>query len=924
MMTKRKKRFLWIFAVIIAFALLALCCIGGFIAYHGGIVQAKDYLVDNHLDTYLKIKKGIMEYDIEVPGIGKKLNLPVFNIELSRADVAHFSDLYQKFENPAYGEPYYRKHNTWRNAELHYKGKKYKIKIKAHGQSPNDHRNGPFISYGIKLSKRDQINNARRFSLIIRERVLPERLRTFHLSDKFGIITQPEQLVWVKINNREKLYYFEHKLEDAYMESIGKASYKRFETDFYNSMVYGDNQKSGETFNERTYLTSFNDILKTEDYSDAYDSGIINRYLAFNKAITGSSPEKIKDFFDQDYITSYLAVRLIAGYTFGHGFVHGNFYVFLDTASGKFYPALQRDNIVEMLKPAAGRTLEEQLNCFPDGRVEFPMFSLLAADDQIRQEKYYKIYKLIADNPDLAAIHNKIVEEIETTHLFGIGRLILQDIGFNAYKNITENNVKILKAYLEKSEPEVSFFQNKGLLIIEVQPHSISDLKFKKFSINVSAKQQSFPVKLEIFSAVDDDVNIICSQEEKIIPIEGEINLISLVDNVPMSTAIGKESQRLKRAYYLTVTLPGRKESGKMTGKDIEIAFVNAITGRFVISALTEDSSLKSRIQQMSGKKIDRKHSLKRFREKHETLKFSFSENTITVNPGTYIIRNDLIVPKNYKLIIEADTKLLLGENSLLFAPNGIDMNGTAGQPVIITALDPEKPFGSIGVMGDKTASSHIKYLQLSHGSERWHKGIYFSGGLSLHYNKSVLIENSIIRECHADDGVNIKYAESISIKHCKFYDNSADQVDLDYCNGIVDKSEFRRDTAMDVNGDGLDVSGSKIIIRNCVFSGFKDKGLSIGEKSDVFLFNNTIRKNNWGVAVKDLSNVFFIKNHFNNNKLDINAYQKKVIFGGGNVFLEEGTDKKKLQCRLDDKSQLKYFTPLIPDKTLNSHEYRE
>ena len=73
MITKRKKQLLWISGLIIASALIAACCLGGFVAYHGGIVQAKDYLVNNHLESYLKIKKNIMEYDSEVPDIGKKL-----------------------------------------------------------------------------------------------------------------------------------------------------------------------------------------------------------------------------------------------------------------------------------------------------------------------------------------------------------------------------------------------------------------------------------------------------------------------------------------------------------------------------------------------------------------------------------------------------------------------------------------------------------------------------------------------------------------------------------------------------------------------------------------------------------------------------------------------------------------------------------
>ena len=60
------------------------------------------------------------------------------------------------------------------------------------------------------------------------------------------------------------------------------------------------------------------------------------------------------------------------------------------------------------------------------------------------------------------------------------------------------------------------------------------------------------------------------------------------------------------------------------------------------------------------------------------------------------------------------------------------------------------------------------------------------------------------------------------------------------------------------------------------------------------------------GVAVKDLSRLFLIQSTFEGNKTDINAYQKKDIFGGGTVYVVRQTKPGgPLSYKLDSKSQL-------------------
>jgi hypothetical protein len=293
----------------------------------------------------------------------------------------------------------------------------------------------------------------------------------------------------------------------------------------------------------------------------------------------------------------------------------------------------------------------------------------------------------------------------------------------------------------------------------------------------------------------------------------------------------------------------------------------------------------------------------------HKFLNASLTqENELVIHPGVYEIHEDLIIPNKLKLIIEAGTTLLLAEDKALVAYNGLKVQGTAEKPVIITSIKPDKPFGTIGILGDEKTSSDIRYLHLSNGSERWIGGVYFSGGISFHYNNSVEIFNSTISGNKADDGLNIKHS-NVLITDSTFMDNSADQVDLDYCTGSAINSTFYFSNIDDNNGDGLDISGSSILVKDSRFNGFRDKGLSVGEKSKTALFNNAFYNNNMGAAIKDLSHAYFIGNTFNNNEKDINVYQKKAIFGGGRIYLvPENKRGYKIEYSLDKKSSIRYF----------------
>ena len=251
-----------------------------------------------------------------------------------------------------------------------------------------------------------------------------------------------------------------------------------------------------------------------------------------------------------------------------------------------------------------------------------------------------------------------------------------------------------------------------------------------------------------------------------------------------------------------------------------------------------------------------------------------------------YIIKNNIVLPYGIDLRIEADTKIKIGHKKSLLVYGGLNINGTINLPVVITSIDNNKPFGALAAIGSNQTSCSISFLDISNGSESEINGSFLSGALSLYSHKKVVIKNSKVHNNFADDGLNIKTA-NVEIDNSQFYANFADQVDLDFTNAIIKNSLFKvSNEDGNVEGDGLDLSGSKAIIMNSNFDNFADKGISVGESTQIFIYNNNFVNNRSAVTGKDGSTLYFYQNKYKNNLLDIEAYVKKPIYNSPSLYV--------------------------------------
>ena len=454
-------------------------------------------------------------------------SLPLIGLTLSGDDIAHFERIYARLvgDNPDY--QFYRDHNRWRRAQLRYDGTAYNVRVKSHGREPHGHwveRDGQrFISLSVRMAPGDRVAGLNRFKLIVRENLIDAQPLVMPMAREAHLLLQDHRLFRVQINDsREKLFYFSNLLDDEYTEAAGHASLRTVSYDYPDdggtdkALVYSDSpQYRGTAYD---FPEHFRRALMQMEVPRTDWEPMLRRYSAFNTALSGHGAADPADFFDLEYLGRYETIRYVLGLE-GHGFIQGNLRVFLNTANGKFYPALGRDNSPSMLDLSGNRTPELQLNTYPealDPRA-LPMFHFVASSERMRQVIYRAVYRFIVQDGA------RLVREIErgpvaggslTPTQFAIVRGAARASSVTAAatawsgvmlrsgesREVLTSNMQSLRRYLERSAPEYSAQLSRGRVVLEIQPDSMSELGVKRLTVGVraGAHRMDTPVTVHI------------------------------------------------------------------------------------------------------------------------------------------------------------------------------------------------------------------------------------------------------------------------------------------------------------------------------------------------------------------------------------------------------------------------------------------
>ena len=899
--------------------------------------------------------------------------LPLIGLTLSGNDVAHFKRIYDRVDVDNRDLEFYQEHNRWRRAQLRYDGTVYTVRVKSHGRDPDRHsveRDGHrFISLSIRMAPGDRVAGLNRFKLIVGENLIETQQLVMTAAREAHVLLQDHRLVRVQINDwGEQLFHFSNLLNDEYAEAAGQASLRTVTYDYPDdggtdkALVYSDSPHyRGNTYDFPGHFTR---ALTQMEVPRTDWEPLLRRYSEFNTAISGDGAADPTDFFDLDYLGRIEAIRYVLGLV-GHGFVHGNLRVFLNTANGKFYPALGRDNIPSLLDLSGRRTPELQLNAFrgDSGPRALPMFHFVANSDRMRQAIYRAVYRFIdrdgarlvqdlerglVEGGSLAPAELAIVRPTARAGS-GMGAATARSgvrVGGGESRNVLTSNIQSLRQYLERSAPEYSAQLSHGRIVLEIRPGSMSELGVKSLTVGVraGARRVDTPVRVHVTEEADargdprsDSVSVDwladgrldvsralararfatgldrsirqsvpeinvrwvpgldtdrrrvleerfgLERRNEVAPTTWRYaltdgsreNITAIVRHPDVEDTHGIDRaetlleeryqapslERLPRLYTLALTFTG-VATGDLRPEDIDLVFVNTVTDQEVEARRVASHDVDDTPSRERPTALPPAPSVEAWLAAHPHLDIrQTAADELLFGRGAYRLHEHLVLPRGYSLRIEAGTDLQLGAGVVMLVRGGLTISGSADQPVTIRPIEPGQSFGAVAVVGDGSQRTEVTYLELSGGSDAWLDGAQFSGALSIHYQDTVSMSHTTIRDNHGEDGLSIKYASG-AVSDSSFAGNRDDQVDLEYFDGIVRDSRFEGARAGDTNGDGLDLRGSRVVVVNNELTGAADKAASVGEESEALFVSNRFGHSAIGVAVKDLSTAYLYDKH--------------------------------------------------------------
>ena len=292
-----------------------------------------------------------------------------------------------------------------------------------------------------------------------------------------------------------------------------------------------------------------------------------------------------------------------------------------------------------------------------------------------------------------------------------------------------------------------------------------------------------------------------------------------------------------------------------------------------------------------------------------------------TLISGNILIEKDMVYNESIK--IAPGTRFKLDQGKSIIFRNTILALGSKNLPIIFESSDSNKNkiWGTIALQGIKSKGSILKNVIFDGGSGAIVDQIYYTSMLSLHDTKNVKLSNIILRNNHIyDDSLHLVYCDNIELDNIVINNAFGDALDIDISkNIIISNSKF-----INPVNDGIDLMESEVLIDASIMKGAGDKGISVGENSNLLLYNSKITENIIGIAVKDKSSVKAIYTTFDSNNSNINAYQKNFQYGdGGSIEIYKSFFKSPDNKFSADKKSNILIEDTSFNKVINSNNKR-
>ena len=736
-------------------------------------------------------------------------------------------------------------HRNWQKAFLKYKNNEInEIKIRLRGDNA---RNWAFSKKSIKIKTRKKklFNGYRELYYInAQDKNQIRNLVPNLMAKNIGIITPFSRLVELHINGEYLGVYMEISSTDELFlrknKSMPVSSYK-FSIDVH-WLFYGF--KHG----------LLNPYLWTRQAKNNMDKGdqrplLVNFLDRFNQ-----NNMSFKEFIDFDDWSRLEAYRLLSGDFHSNG--TNNLKLYEDNHKGKISNILW-DPIIKYSKYD-----ESHLN-----RCSYSIPCKLLGDPLFRYKKIKFVYQFIFEEN----IYEKTINQLKNQEEKIINSLSLD-----------RNRLQFIESKRDFLKEFFFPYDSIKKEISKVYNYLNYNLEFfkKTFDKPLQAKwyqeNNIIKVNLDGFKPI---TNLIIESEEKIYNAYYDVNNNGTIDGSDYQLDLSYNDNETNVNLILFSKQVNNKTKNIFPNKPNFIPTThNIILDKYYnVSSIYSYDQFKKEKQIVNNSKINSDYLHENQFWIHKKIK------PLVISKNLKVTKN-LIFHKPVE--INPGVTIFLENNASIIFKNNLKILGRKNNPVRFIA-DANNNFGTIAIVGKKSANSVINNTIFKNGSGAMNlEGIDFISMFSVNDTNNLRLSNvSFENNSKFDDLVHIIYSNDIKLENITIKNANLDAIDID-----LSEVEINNLNIYNSGNDCLDLMTSKVKVVDSNFHNCGDKGLSVGEGSELELKGAKIEYSKIGIEIKDNSKATIIKTIFNNNDKQINSYTKNWMYGmnGANIYIKD------------------------------------
>ena len=432
----------------------------------------------------------------------------------------------------------------------------------------------------------------------------------------------------------------------------------------------------------------------------------------------------------------------------------------------------------------------------------------------------------------------------------------IEKIFYDLNKSITSALFKLNKTFPHVRYLKNEYFRSRQYIRNRLSPidpvgiNHIASTKFNEEILTLSLYSRNiFPI----------EINHLLIDNHLFKPIEDTI-LLGEKDGNPI----------YKKVIFKKITSNIENKKNITSSSPIEVNY-NLYGSKVIRTSLVEPKKWFSSTD-LNDKYIQKKANYKDY----NFIKVDEKTKSINIQEGNWIIAKPLILPRNYKLIVEGGTTINLSEKGYILSQGPVLFNGTRESQIFLKGRNNGKGL----IVTNSSELSKLNYVNFENLKNPDIISLAITGAVTF-YNSPVTIINCVFSGTNSEDSLNL-FRSNFKLSNTTFKDVYSDALDLDFSDGHIDKVSFEN-----VGNDGLDLSGSNVEVVNLSFNKIKDKAISVGEKSNLNAKKIDIENSFIGIASKDNSKVRVRSLNTNNLDFCLAAYNKKPEFGEGNISIE-------------------------------------